>query len=110
MNRQNVRRYANLNKNLDLQLAKKIVQAMAKELDVDLVELLSESRYRPVCNARHAAAWLMRSKTKLSLSEIALVLRRTDHTTVINSLAVVDRHLVAYWPHLAKVCNSLKIK
>lgn len=59
-------------------------------LEVSMEDLLAERRDKPVAATRHLVAYLMHGAGNLSYLAVARSLNRKDHTTVMNSLRVVD--------------------
>lgn len=53
-------------------------------------EILGTSRVRHVAHARHVAAAVIRFETPLSLPQIAALMNREDHTTILNSVRRVE--------------------
>ncbi len=60
-----------------------IVNAVAAFYNLTLAELTSSSRERRLARARQVAMFLLRQETDASLSQIAALMQRQDHTTVI---------------------------
>lgn len=60
-----------------------IVDAVAAFYNLTLEELTGPSRARQLARARQVAMYLLRQETDASLSQIAAIMQRQDHTTVI---------------------------
>ncbi len=56
-------------------------------------DLTAPSRKRELVWARHTAAYLIKNKTDLSLSDIAELLGRKNHATILNSIKRVSEYL-----------------
>lgn len=56
-------------------------------------ELKSSKRNAEIIAARHFAIYLIRKTTNLSQTTIAKTFNKKDHTTVINSILVIDRKI-----------------
>ena len=57
--------------------------------DIFGVNPLIQKRKKQIVECRHAVCYLIRTYTQLSLTDIARVLGRTEHTTVINAITNV---------------------
>lgn len=68
-----------------------LLSRIAGYYGVSLNDLMGPSRRRCVCEARHIAAWALRKRTRLSLTQIGRRLGNRDHTTILYSIGVVDR-------------------
>lgn len=66
------------------------VAATAIVCDVPVEDLLGRSRVRHLAQARHVATAVIRSETPLSLPQIADLIGRDDHTTILHSVRRVD--------------------
>jgi len=73
--------------------AQHIKQLVAREAEVAVIDLVSFRRQRRVVDARHVAMWLMRRYTPLSFPQIARVLERHDHSTVMHGVRKVEEAL-----------------
>lgn len=87
-------------------MIERILMTLVVELHVDKSQILSKSRAMPERDARHIAIHLIRKKTKLPLKEIGRYFKR-DHSTVINSLNVVDG-LILHNKRFNKVYTQLE--
>lgn len=72
----------------------RIQLATVRHFGLSVRGMRSQSRRRRYTWARHLSAYLTREMTRLTLSEIAETLNRTDHTTVLHSLEEVRRRVM----------------
>jgi chromosomal replication initiator protein len=70
---------------------RRIQEAVAERLGINLDVILSPSRSAPVARARQLAMFLTRELTDLSLPAIAEAFNRRDHTTVMHAIRRVER-------------------
>ena len=63
---------------------------MAELHEVTVREIRGASRCREIVAARHAAMWVLRKTTNMSLESIAAAVGRTDHTTTTNAIARIE--------------------
>lgn len=73
--------------------ARDLIATVALAFDISAAELIGQSRMRHIVLARQAAAWVLRKSSPLSLEEIGRLLGGRDHTTIIHSLAQVERRM-----------------
>ncbi|MBO9580317.1 MAG: hypothetical protein J7498_05450 [Sphingobium sp.] len=76
-----------------LRLSSSIISDTAKAFNVPMDRMLSESRVRPLACARFAAMKIIREERYLSAQTIARLLKRKDHTTVLNGIRQADKLL-----------------
>ncbi len=62
-----------------------VLSVVTEAMNIDLADLLSNSRRREISQARQIAMYLMRQHTNLSLPKIGEALGGKDHTTVMYS-------------------------
>ena len=62
------------------------------QADVDIKMLLSKSRQQDVCRNRHMLAWILYRNSKASAPQIAKMLNRLDHTTILHSMKRVEQN------------------
>jgi chromosomal replication initiator protein len=73
-----------------------LIATVAATFDVTLADVLGQSRMRHIAEARQAAAWVLRRAIPaISLEQIGRLLGGRDHTTIIHSLAQVERRCAA---------------
>ena len=64
-----------------------------KRYGINAEELKSNKRNAEILAARHYAIYLIRKTTNLSQKSIAKTFNKKDHTTVINSISVIERKM-----------------
>ncbi len=64
-----------------------------KRYGITAEELKSNKRNAEIIAARHYAIYLIRKTTNLSQKSIAKTFNKKDHTTVINSISVIERKM-----------------
>lgn len=86
-----------------------IVQATCEELGISHEEFISKGRHPQMVVAREIASMLLRDHTKLSYPEIAEVMGRTNHSTVITAYKRIKGMLAAgEYPKLRGHIQSIK--
>jgi chromosomal replication initiator protein len=75
-----------------------IVAGVCATFRVDTSELMGRGRHPRVVLARSAAAWLARSMTTMSFPEIARVLGRPNHSTVVTACQRIGKQIEADEP------------
>ena len=80
-----------------------ILECVRDAFDVDVDEMVGRSRSREVVPARHAAMYLCRELTDLSLPAIARFFDGRDHTTVLHGIDATRRRLEASANHRARL-------
>lgn len=68
-----------------------VLAAVARHFEVEVAELRGGSRERNLVKVRHVAMYLMREVTPASHQQIAKVLHKSDHTTVMNACLRVEQ-------------------
>lgn len=68
-----------------------MVRAMCEKLGVSQTAVCSSSRARAVVRARQIMMFALKSATKLSLSEIGMLVGDRDHATVLYGIAQVEK-------------------
>lgn len=71
-------------------MIEKIFALTSKKYFVSKEDLVSTKRTATVTSARHFAIYLIRKKTSYSQKQIAKLFNKKDHTTVMNSINVVE--------------------
>ena len=71
-----------------------IIPAVARFYHVDSVLMRGPRKPTHIVVARHVAAYLMRTLTNLSLSQIGYRLGGRDHTTALNSVRAITSRIV----------------
>lgn len=71
----------------------KIFSYAEKRYGVTAEELKSAKRNAEIIAARHYSIYLIRKTTNLSQKSIAKLFNKKDHTTVINSISVIERKM-----------------
>lgn len=77
-----------------IERAKRIVEEVAWKHGISTIDLVSERRSVPLCNARHEVYYRLRTETTWSLPRIGKFIGNRDHTTVING---IKRHKKRVW-------------
>jgi len=80
-----VKNFQNAPKNKKNYDAQEIQTAVAKFLNVETIDLLSQSRISKIVEARHIAIYLMRRLTNYTLKEIGILFGRRHHTTIMHA-------------------------
>ena len=70
-----------------------VIGAVCERFGISDRELLGNSRARHVSFPRHVAMYLMRKDVDISLEEIARVLGKRDHTTILHGVRKIEREL-----------------
>ena len=70
--------------------ASEILKRSCKYFDLPQEQLTGTSRRRHLCEPRQMIMKALKSRTRLSLSEIGRMFSHRDHTTVIHSVRLVD--------------------
>lgn len=78
-----------------IQAAKRIADAVAAAHHLSFTEMISQRRELPLVRARHEAMWLLKKNTMLTLTQIARLLGRSDHTTVLHGIAQHEKRMGA---------------
>ncbi|MCR4330173.1 MAG: chromosomal replication initiator protein DnaA [Candidatus Roizmanbacteria bacterium] len=66
--------------------SKDILREVGKELGISLKEIRSETRKKDIVFARHVCMYFLKTQTPLTYEEIAHLLGRKDHTTVLHGV------------------------
>lgn len=74
-------------------LIEKIFTYTCKKFVVSREDLLSSRRTSNVAFARHFAIYLVRKKTSLTTKQIADLFHKKDHTTILNSISVIEERI-----------------
>lgn len=80
-----VKNFQNAPKNKKNYDAQEIQTTVAKFLNVETIDLLSQSRISKIVEARHIAIYLMRRLTNYTLKEIGILFGRRHHTTIMHA-------------------------
>ena len=72
----------------------RILTTVAKKYGVTSADILSKKRPQDIAFARHAAIYITRAVTELSLPAIGKVFSR-DHTTIMSSCSVIENEMAA---------------
>lgn len=83
-----------------------ILEMVAQYYDLNIDDLLSDSRTRHLVGARQMAMYLLRQRTELSLPKIGSLMQR-DHTTVVHGIDQVKKKLGLY-PALVEDLDNLE--
>jgi chromosomal replication initiator protein len=67
----------------------RVLNLVADHFRVSVEELLSSDTHRRIARPRQVAMWLLRRR-EASLPEIARVLQRRDHTTVLHGVRRIE--------------------
>lgn len=70
----------------------RIALKVSQHYQCPLEEMRSSKRHRHIALARHVAMYFMKKLTEKSLADIALFLKRKDHTTVIHAVQKIEQH------------------
>ncbi len=77
--------------------AKKIIDIVSGRFCVPVDELKARSRKREIVECRQVAIWIIKKKTRLSLSQIGKLFDR-DHSTVLFSINSVNTFIETRYP------------
>ncbi|MCX7761024.1 MAG: chromosomal replication initiator protein DnaA [Hydrogenothermaceae bacterium] len=80
-------------KNIQPITVEKIQQEVANHFNVNVSELLGNSRKKKVITARQVAMYLSRELTDESLQTISRAFKKKDHTTIINAIEKVKEEM-----------------
>lgn len=80
-----VKNFQNEPKNKKIYEPQEIQTMVAKFLNVETIDLLSQSRISKIVEARHIAIYLMRRLTNYTLKEIGILFGRRHHTTIMHA-------------------------
>jgi chromosomal replication initiation ATPase DnaA len=72
----------------------KIIAAVARVYQISIKEMVSPSRKQNLVRARATCAAIIKSETELSLQQIATLIGKKDHATVIHCLMLHEDLLV----------------
>ncbi len=73
-----------------------LIALVASAFALTADDLTGNKRTRVVCQARQAAAWVLRKTyTAISLAEIGRLLGNRDHTTIIYAIDQVERRIAS---------------
>jgi len=73
-----------------------IIQLTCKCFNIPNNMLLSTSRSRSLCEKRYFLMKYLKKKTQLSLSEIATLLGKKNHTSIVHGLLKIDQLMSIY--------------
>ena len=73
-------------------MIEKILSAVSRTFGVSASDMKSKRKTEDVANARHAAIYIVKNTTHLTLKEIGAIFGR-DHATIISSLKKVDENI-----------------
>ena len=68
---------------------RKIMQEVALEHGLTVLDLVSARRQRGLVRVRHLAMWRIKNETKLSLPQIGRLFER-DHTSILHAVRKID--------------------
>ncbi len=74
-------------------LVEKIFDYTCRKFVVSKEDLVGPRRTANIAFARHFAIYLVRKKTSLTIKQIAELFNRKDHTSVLNSINVIERRI-----------------
>lgn len=74
-------------------IADKAIALTSKRYNVTEEDLLGQKRSAGIAFARHFAIYLIRKTTNLSQKQIAEIFHKKDHTTVMNSINVIEEKI-----------------
>ena len=78
----------------DPQLARKLAISVATKHGISFSDLVSHRREKTLVRARHEAMWRLRRNTRLSLPQIAKILGKRDHTTIMHGIRQHEKRLM----------------
>lgn len=70
----------------DPQTGRKLAEAIAVKHAISFADMIGERRAVHLVRARHEAMWCLKQHTKLSLPQIARILGKRDHTTILHGI------------------------
>jgi len=71
----------------------KVVSIVCDFYEIKKVDLLGQRRFREIVGPRQLSMYLMRHELNLSFPQIASLLKRKDHTTIIHGCDKIDKNL-----------------
>lgn len=74
-----------------------ILSAVVKVTGFTFEQLLGKSRYRPLSEARQLTMKLLRTKGKLTYTEIGSYLGGRDHSTILYGCGLIESLLLQSW-------------
>ena len=85
----------------------RILATVCSSFGVLRSDLVGRSRARPCAEPRHVACFLMRRYTLLSLKNVARLVGRTDHTTVMYAVGQIEKRINDY-PAAARMVSAVE--
>ena len=73
----------------------KVLEYASKKYMVSTEDILGNKRTANIVSARHFAVYMVRKTTNYSQKQIAELFKRKDHTTIINSINVMEQKVVS---------------
>jgi chromosomal replication initiator protein len=73
----------------------KVLEYASKKYMVSTEDILGNKRTANIVAARHFAVYMVRKTTTYSQKQIAELFKRKDHTTIINSINVMEQKVVS---------------
>ena len=90
---QEYKTFVNQKINLEHDSSKKIIHGVAKEYDISLEDLLGTSREKELIFPRHLAAYLLKEKLSLSFPQIAKIMGKRNHTSIMYAYQKIKKIL-----------------
>lgn len=73
-------------------------------------DLIGPSRQRYICEARNAAAWVLRNDYHLTVDRIGKLLGRRDHTTILHGIKQCDALMYLDPRYTQRVRRVMEVK
>lgn len=87
-----------------------IIAIVAKATGITVADIYGRSRYREVSLPRHLAAYFCRTVGEASFPYIGHKLGGRDHTTIINSVRVIEAERQRPGSPIALACAAIEAK
>ena len=71
----------------------KVIEMTCKKFYVSRDDILGNKRTANIAGARHFAVYVLRKTTTYSQKKIAELMGRKDHSTIINSIDIIEKKI-----------------
>ena len=86
----------------------KVLEYASKKYMVSTEDILGNKRTSNIVAARHFAVYMVRKTTNYSQKQIAELFKRKDHTTIINSINVMEQKVVSDPIFAREMANTIE--